>query len=78
MRAMYDKDSGGRAAPHTDFVSAAEARRLFSGFSSVQIQRRNLSVPYMPRGPIHLARRALLATRIDQFIGLNLYIRAEA
>jgi len=78
MRAMYDKDSGGRAAPHTDFVSAAEARRLFSGFSSVQIQRRNLSVPYVPRGPIHMARRALLATRIDQFIGLNLYVQGVA
>jgi SAM-dependent methyltransferase len=78
MRAMYDKDSAGRAAPHTDFVSAAEARRLFSDFRSTKIQRRNISVPYVPRGPIRVARRALLATRIDQFIGLNLYIRAVA
>lgn len=74
LRAMYDVNSAGNAAPHTDFVSVRQARRLFSSFRSVRVQRRNVSsIPHVPA-----ARRFALATRIDQLVGLDLYVRAVA
>lgn len=71
IRARYDVDGGGNAAPHTDFLSAKEARAAFSEFREVRIDRRNLSSGRLP-----IPRRALLASRVDRFVGLDLYISA--
>lgn len=72
LRAAYDRDSAGRAAPHTDFVSPSEVRRLFRDFRHVSIDHRNLmSRRFIPR-------RWLLATRLDRVAGVNLYVRATA
>src|SRR5262249_28266472 len=43
VRAMYDANAAGEAAPHTDFVSVAEVRDLFSGFASVRVDRQNFT-----------------------------------
>jgi SAM-dependent methyltransferase len=72
-RAAYDSDSQGRAAPHTDFVSAGEARKLFSDFRSITIDRRNLTAGRLPE-----PRAWLLASRLDRIVGLDLYVRARA
>ena len=42
IRALYDTDSEGAAASHTDFVSPREVRQLFREFSSVKIHIQNL------------------------------------
>jgi SAM-dependent methyltransferase len=70
IAALYDTDVSGAAAPHTDYVSPAQARRLFAAFSSIAIERRNFdSLPYVPR-------RLMLGT-VDRLLGLDLYITAR-
>ena len=67
---MYDSNEAGDAAPHTDYVSRHDARRLFGAFSEVKIDARNFdSLPYMPR-------RRLLGN-VDRLLGLDLYITAR-
>ena len=75
LRASYDTDSRGRAAPHTDFVSGRQAKRIFkaAGFRTVSVDRRNLQVPHFPR-----LRLLALRLRLDWPLGLDLYIRAVA
>lgn len=72
-RAQYDADQSGHAAPHTDFVSSRDLRRMLGRFSSVEIHKRNIDVARVP-----LARPLLLKARIDRLVGLDLYARAVA
>ena len=72
-RAQYDADQAGNAAPHTDFVSRGDLRGMLSGFSSVEIRKRNIDVAHLP-----LARPVLLRLHLDRFVGLDLYARAVA
>ena len=70
IAALYDTNASGAAAPHTDYVSPPQVRRLFGTFSSIAIDRRNFdSLPYLPR-------RWMLGT-IDRWLGLDLYITAR-
>ena len=70
VRGMYDSNEAGVAAPHTDYVSRHDARRLFGAFSDMKIDARNFdSLPYMPR-------RRLLGN-VDRLLGLDLYITAR-
>lgn len=73
LRASYDSDTRGRPAPHTEFLSSRQARRLFenAGFRTVTVERRNLAVPRLPG-----VRRLALRLRLDWFLGLDLYVRA--
>jgi hypothetical protein len=73
-RALYDTDSDGTAAPHTDFVSPSQVRQLFKRFSSVKIDIRNFD-NYSFRGKIILKRENVLGN-IDRLLGLDLYITA--
>lgn len=73
VRAMYDADSQGRAAPHTDFVSARDARRLFSQFSSVTVRRENFDT--LSVGPLVIPRKRLLGN-VAHILGLDLYVVA--
>jgi SAM-dependent methyltransferase len=88
LRGLYDSDTLGEAAPHTDFVSRAEARRLFRSFTKVTIDTRNFDVVSLnlkKRSPA-MARvlghdgvglpRALFLGNLDRLVGLDLYIRA--
>jgi ubiquinone/menaquinone biosynthesis C-methylase UbiE len=69
VRAAYDSNAAGEAAPHTDYVTARQARELFGAFSRVRVDRRNFdNLPY-------ISRRRLLGT-VDRLLGLDLYIVA--
>jgi len=70
VAALYDTNSAGEAAPHTDYVSPSQVRRLFAGFASVSIDRRNFdALPYVGRDR--------LLGNIDRVLGLDLYITAR-
>lgn len=74
LRAMYDTRTDGSAAPHTDFTSIRQARRLFSEFRHVSIQRRNFD-DYRVRGLwLH---RSWFLRGLDRVMGLDLYITAR-
>ena len=70
LRAAYDTNAAGDAAPHTDYVTRAQARTLFGAFSRVRVDARNFdSLPYIPR--------RLLLGNIDRLLGLDLYVVAD-
>jgi SAM-dependent methyltransferase len=76
LRARYDATADGAAAPHTDFVTAAELRGLLYGFRDVRVERRNmddLPIPYVSWAN----RSALMELRIDRLFGLDLYVTAQ-
>lgn len=71
----YDADSSGNAAPHTDFVSRRDVRRLFAGFRSTKIETRNFDA--IRRWRILIPRHRLLGTPLERWLGLDLYIVAR-
>jgi SAM-dependent methyltransferase len=73
LRRMYDQRMDGTAAPHTDFVSAGEARRLFREFRDVRVERRNFDDYTIWRFRLH--RERFLGS-LDRLLGLDLYITA--
>jgi len=75
IRLMYDGNSSGEAAPHTDFVSAGGAGRLFGRFRGVRVDRRNFDDYSILRRRIAL-RRAWFLGWADRLVGLDLYITA--
>ncbi len=88
LRRLYDSDTTGEAAPHTDFVSRAEARRLFRSFTKIAIDTRNFDAVTLDLKKISSAMarilghdevdlpRSLFLGNLDRFIGQDLYIRA--
>jgi len=75
-RARYDATTDGAAAPHTDFVTAAELRGLLHGFKDIRVERRNmdgLPIPYIAE----YSRSALMTLRVDRLLGLDLYVTAR-
>jgi SAM-dependent methyltransferase len=70
MRGAYDRNSGGEAAPATEYTSARGARELFSVFSDVSVRRENFDD--LTRA---LPRRRLLGWP-SRAAGLDLYIAA--
>jgi ubiquinone/menaquinone biosynthesis C-methylase UbiE len=70
MAAMYDTNAAGEVAPHTNYVSAGQVRRLFANFVSLQIDRRNFD------GLFFIPRERMLGT-VDRVLGLDLYITAR-
>jgi ubiquinone/menaquinone biosynthesis C-methylase UbiE len=75
LRASYDTDSEGRVAPHTDFVSVRQAKRIFAdaGFGRIRVDRRNISVPRIPQ-----ARLWAMRLGVDRPLGLDLYLQVSA
>jgi len=69
VRATYDSDAEGNAAPHTDYVSRRDVRRLFAGFSDVRIEARNFD-------DTRVVPRTALLGNADRLLGLDLYIVA--
>jgi SAM-dependent methyltransferase len=70
VRRMYDANAAGEAAPHTDYVSRRDVRRLFGDFADVSIDARNFDpLPYIPR--------ERLLGNVDRLLGLDLYITAR-
>lgn len=78
-RAAYDANGAGQAAPHTDFVTRSELRRLFGSFANVDIRARNWSnlVLALPRRPVTLKREWFLGN-LDRVWGTDLYVTARA
>ena len=78
LRAMYDANTAGEAAPHTDFVSRRDVRRLFGAFSSVEVESRNFD-PLAPsfRGRTLRIPRERLLGNVARILGLDLYIHAR-
>jgi SAM-dependent methyltransferase len=74
-RAMYDTNSSGEAAPHTDYVSPREVRRLFGDFADVSIDVRNMDPIVLPGGIATIPRERLLGN-LGRVVGLDLYITA--
>ena len=75
VRAMYDTNSSGAAAPHTDYVSRREVHRLFAAFARVRIDVRNFDSFYLPYRNIYVPREKCL-NNIARVLGLDLYITA--
>ena len=71
-RAMYDTNTQGEAAPHTDFLSKKSIKALTREFSHVHIQIENVSAIF----PLNLIRPILLASPIAKFLGLDIYVQA--
>lgn len=78
VRAMYDANAAGEAAPHTDFVSRRDARQLFGAFSDVAIQNQNFDAltPTLAGREITIPREWLLGN-VARVAGLDLYIHAR-
>lgn len=74
VRRVYDSDTAGAAAPHTDFVTPAEAQRIFGAFGEVQIDVRN--IPPLGYRRVRIPRRFLL-WNIARVVGTDLYITAK-
>jgi len=76
VRARYDSNDAGEAAPHTDFVSRSDVRRrLFDRFSRVRIDVQNFDGYVLFRGRLVIPREKLL-TNIARFLGTDLYVVA--
>lgn len=70
LRADYDTNAAGEAAPHTDYVTRRQARALFGRFAKVRVDARNFdNLPFVPRH--------VLLGNVDRLLGLDLYIVAE-
>lgn len=71
LRGVYDPDDAGEAAPHTDFVSRRDVRRLFRAFGRVKIDVQNFD------GYAFGIKREWFLGNLARVVGLDLYIVAE-
>src|SRR3954447_9241898 len=71
MRALYDAHDSGEPAPHTDFVSKSELRRLFQDFERVRIDVQNFD------GYRFGLKREWFLGNLARVVGLDLYIVAD-
>jgi len=70
LRRLYDATPD-EAAPHTDFVSKAQVRNLFSRFARVKIDVQNFD------GFRYGIRRVWFLNNVARVVGLDLYITAD-
>jgi len=75
VRGMYDSNSQGEAAPHTDYITVLGAHRLFRHFSEVRVEIRNFDHLTLMKGRLHWSREQLL-NNMGRVLGLDLYITA--
>ena len=77
VRATYDADAEGTAAPATEFTSVAGIRRMFAEFSEVRVQRENFDDFVLDvRGRRLAIGRAVFLNNIARIAGLDLYVTA--
>ena len=76
VRALYDTNSSGAAAPHTDFVSRSDVRRLFGRFSQIRIDSQNFDTYVLLRSRIVIPREKLL-NNLGRALGTDLYVVAK-
>ena len=66
---MYDSNAAGEAAPHVEYVSRRDARRIFAPFSDVRIDVRNFD-------DTRFVKREWMLGTLDRDAGTDLYITA--
>jgi SAM-dependent methyltransferase len=71
LRGVYDLDDSGEAAPHTDFVSRSDVRRLFHDYARVRIDVQNFD------GYGLRIKREWFLGNLARVVGLDLYIVAD-
>ncbi|MHC4608539.1 MAG: class I SAM-dependent methyltransferase, partial [Planctomycetota bacterium] len=76
VRAWYDTNAQGQAAPHTDYVSRDQVRRLFREFAGVRIEPQNFDNLIFGGGRLVIPRERFL-DNIARVLGLDLYITAK-
>jgi SAM-dependent methyltransferase len=76
IRGTYDANAEGEPAPHTDFTSRRDARRLFGGFVRAKVTGENFDDVSF-RGRVRLTRDRVIRTPLPRVLGLDLYIVAE-
>ena len=74
VRAFYDKNAKGEAAPHKDYVSRAQVRRLFREYRDVRIESQNFD-PLVLKDRL-LIRRERFLNNLARIAGVDLYITA--
>ena len=74
VRKLYDSNTDGSAAPHTDYVSKADVEKLFAHFAHVTVDVRNSGDLKFFGLPI--CRRKYLLNNLGRTLGLDLYIIA--
>jgi SAM-dependent methyltransferase len=78
VRASYDANAEGDAAPATEFTSTRGVRRMFGGFSSVRIRRENFDdVVLSVGGRTLMIRRGALLNNVARIVGSDLYVTAR-
>lgn len=70
VAALYDTNAAGDAAPHVDYVSRSDVRRVFMRFAEVHIDVRNFD-------STRFIRREWMLGNVDRLLGLDLYITAR-
>lgn len=77
VRAIYDANAEGDAAPATEFTSAGGVRRMFAGFSAVRVRRENFDdLALNVRGRQLFIKRAVFLSNIARIAGTDLYVTA--
>jgi ubiquinone/menaquinone biosynthesis C-methylase UbiE len=78
VRAIYDTNAAGEAAPHTDYVSRRGIRRLFRTFSEVRVESQNFDTltPTLGGREITIPRERLLGN-VARLLGSDLYVHAR-
>jgi SAM-dependent methyltransferase len=72
---MYDTNSSGTAAPHTDYVSRRDAADLFGRFTEVEVRARNFD-DLRVIGRRGIPRHRILGSPLERWLGLDLYVVA--
>jgi SAM-dependent methyltransferase len=78
MRAAYDSNTDGAAAPATVFTSVAGIRRLFAGYSAVKVRREGFDdfVLHVGARSFRIRREAFL-NNLARVAGSDLYVTAR-
>ncbi len=78
VRASYDANAEGTAAPATQFTSTRGARRLFVRFAEVRVRRENFDDVVLSVGGRTLTvARASLLSNVARIVGSDLYVSAR-
>jgi len=73
---LYDANSSGAAAPHTEFVSRRMVRQLFDRYADLQIETRNFDDIRLRRRLV-ISRSRALGSPLERWLGLDLYVVAR-
>ena len=73
IRALYDANLDGVAAPHTEFVTAHQLKTLCSDFRTCRVHKENIAT----EGPFKFLSRPRALRFFGPFLGLDLYCQVE-